>query len=487
MVGATNTLDTTNTLDAANKLDVNNKKAILGTYKSLLSDSDGENSNQEIQKIKKLYQTLHTIQKSVFGDMLKHIEIGKDPNMLLDITTGFGKSLMQISFASVLKIANIDYRIIVPDHLVSQFQKEVDKFFYGKEGGIEESSSNPTEEGIKKSSLNPIAEHIKKQIRGYEEFFITDWQNTQQLPKSTVLMIDEVDSATKEPLHRERFKDLKEEYPCISLSATPHEWLHKSIKEITGIITISMQRKIEEMRIIKAHSISATASSVMKRTNKRSGFVPYACIVVISYMFTVLFKISLNSFVTEKFIAFSLLYTFYNFYINTFIYHPIIGQISLLLIALPIVSLINLVVDKIADRDVSSRLIANLLDDRASSPAHEDICRTEETFICEKNSKGTITTQSSRGKKNLILASNYDVIRNLSLLYRDEKNEVYKNGKLLSYSGTHDKYKLGKDFGEKYDFSYKESQRRYCIEQFKTKIRSCLSQGWGGFVASLFG
>ncbi len=459
MVDAINTPGTTNILNATKR------KKILDVSKLFLSDSDGENGNQEIQEIKKQYKTLYKIQKNVLGDMLKHIEKGKDPDMLLDITTGFGKSFIQISFASILKNANTNYRIIVPDNLVLQFQKEVNKFFYGAENDVEESSSNST------------AEHIKKQIIGHKEFFITDWQNSTQLPEPTVLMIDEIDLATKEDLYRKRFKHLAKKYPCISLSATPQEWLYKSIKESTGKISISLKRKIEEMGIIKALSISATASSVMKRTNKRSGFAPYACIIAISYMLTALFKIYLNSYVAEKFIAFSLLYDFYNFYINIFIYHPIIGQVSLLLIVLPVLSLINLVVGKIADRDISSRLIANLLDDGASSPAHEDVCKIEETFICKKNPKG-ITTYSPRGYETLILTSNYDVIRNLSGIYRDGIDKVYKNGKLSNYSYFHDKYELGRKPGGqsvgKFDFSYKEAQRSYCIEQCKTTIRNCL-------------
>ncbi|XGA08297.1 MAG: DEAD/DEAH box helicase family protein [Wolbachia endosymbiont of Xenopsylla cheopis] len=426
-------------------------EGILNVAKSLFPDLDGKDSNGVIAEIKELDQKLYSIQKSVFKRMLEHIKDGQNPNMLLDIATGFGKSFIQISFAGILENAKTDYRIVVPDNLISQFKNDVDKFFSGK-----------------------TAEQIKSKIKGHKEFFIENWQETRKIPKSTFLMIDEVDSATKEELYRQRFEFLRNKCSCISLSATSQEWLYKSIEEAQGkVISISLEEKIKEMGIIPAHSINATVNSVMKRTNKRSGFLPYACIIVTSYLLTLLFKIYLNSYTIEGFTYLSTLYNFYNFYLNTFIYHPIIGQISLIIIAFPIVSLVNLIVNKIADRDISGRLIANLVDLGASSPAHEDIYKTEETFIYKKTDLNyeDINIQSPRGKKSLVLACNDDVIRNLNLIYRDEKNEIYKNGKLLSSSKAHDQYKLGKDFGEKYDFSYKESQRNYCVIQLKEEIR----------------
>ncbi|WP_339045838.1 DEAD/DEAH box helicase family protein [Candidatus Mesenet endosymbiont of Agriotes lineatus] len=426
-------------------------EGILSAAQSLFSDLREKDSNGVIEEIKELDQKLYPIQKSVLSKMLEHIRDSKNPNMLLDIATGFGKSFIQISFAGILENTKTDYRIVVPDNLILQFENDVDKLFSSK-----------------------TAEQIKSKIKGHKEFFIENWQKTQQLPKSTFLMIDEVDSATTEDLCRLRFKSLENEYPCVSLSATSQEWLYRSIKEAQGkVISISLEEKIREMGIIPAHSINATASSVMKRTNKRSGFLPYACIIVTSYLLTLLFKIYLNSYTIEGFTHLSTLYNFYNFYLNTFIYHPVIGQISLIIIALPIISLVNLVVNKMADRDISGRFIANLADTKASSPAHEDVYKTEETFIYKKTDSGYKDTniQSPRGKKSLVLACNYDVIRNLSFIYRDEKNEIYKNGKLLSLSKAHDQYKLGKDFGEKYDFSYKESQRNYCVVQLKEEIR----------------
>ncbi|WP_339047939.1 DEAD/DEAH box helicase family protein [Candidatus Mesenet endosymbiont of Phosphuga atrata] len=432
-------------------------KGILNAAKSLFPDLGKKDSNGVIAEIKELDQKLYSIQKSVFKRMLEHIKDGQNPNILLDIATGFGKSFIQISFAGILENAKTDYRIVVPDNLISQFKNDVDKFFSGK-----------------------TAEQIKSKIKGHKEFFIKNWQETRKIPKSTFLMIDEVDSATKEDLYRQRFEFLRNKCSCISLSATSQEWLYKSIEKAQGkVISISLEEKIKEMGIIPAHSINATANSVMKRTNKRSGFLPYACIIVTSYLLTLLFKIYLNSYTIEGFTYFSTLYNFYNFYLNTFIYHPIIGQISLAIIAFPIVSLVNLIVNKIADRDISGRLIANLVDVGASSPAHEDICKTEETFIYKKTDLNykDINIQSPRGKKSLVLACNDDMIRNLNLIYRDEKNEIYKNGKLLSSSKAHDQYKLGKDFGEKYDFSYKESQRNYCIAKCREEIGRSLTKG----------
>lgn len=428
-----------------------NVEGILSVAQSLFPDISGKGSSNEIEEIKLLDKKLLEGQKRRFREMLEHIKESKNPNTLINAATGFGKSFFETAFAGILKHAKIDYRIVVPDNLVQQLKKDVNALFSGE-----------------------TAEEIKSKIKGHKEFFIDKWkEETSNLSKSTFLMIDEVDLATQEDLHRQRFKLLESENPCISLSATPQKWLYNHTIETGGkIISVSLEEKIREMGIILAHSINAIASSVMKRTNKRSGFLPYACIVVTSYLLILLFKIYLNSYTIKGFVHLSTLYNFYNFYLNTFIYHPIIGQISLITVAYPIISLINLIVNKMANRDISGRLIANLTDTGASSPAHEDVCKTEETFFITKiSSTNDLNIQSPRGKKSLILACNYDVIRNLSLIYRDERNEVYKNGKLLSLSKAHDQYKLGKDFCEKCDFSYKESQRNYCITQLKKEIR----------------
>lgn len=409
------------------------------------------NNDQEVNDlVKNLQENLYSIQMDVLERMLGHIEghikNKQDPNMLLDIATGFGKTRIQIAFAGILEYSKSNYKIVVPNRLVNQAKGEVYKMF-----------------------TDPLAERIRSNIVGHKEFLLKDWESTKALDEKTIVMIDEVDEGTKQFLPRERVRALLKKHVCINLSATLEEWLYNYIQGIGGgIIPISLKEKVEKMGIILPHLQNVIAESVMGKTNRTSKFLPYACVAIASYTLILLIKIYSNSYVLEWFKNLLTAASMYNVYLSVFVLNPLVGILAWGIVYVGVVMPINWLINKIADKNISGRLWANLKESKVVSPAHSEVYASEETFVCH-DYNGNKLVQSPIGEKTLILACNDDVLRNLSNIYRSE-GEIYKNGKLFNPRKIHDEHKLGRDFDAVYDSSFREVQRILRIAKYKEAV-----------------
>ncbi len=196
---------------------------------------------------------LYPIHIANLYQMIKHIENGKDINMLVAMATGSGKSFTQALLALVLEMA--DYRGVFAVHrdsLVSQLKEDFDKLLPTSIAGKIKLYEKGITDSIDSNS-HIITTHdvlFKEKLNEFKELFKNDRYWT---------CIDEAHNAAKVELYKKGIEGLN--VPISFLTATPSEFI---TKKVGCVINLSPKEK-EKL------GISKRDIKIKKETKSRVG------------------------------------------------------------------------------------------------------------------------------------------------------------------------------------------------------------------------
>jgi hypothetical protein len=233
---------------------------------TLHQDKEGKSSLSTTLKVNDQEMTLGGIDKIELYQihlinlekMLAHINSGNpNVNMLVDMTTGSGKSFTQALWFLLLYLSNIPCIFAVPrNDLLTQLQKDFKRLLPKK-----------IVDQITIIGQGPLNNHWI--ITTHENILNTSWTTTRQKIKFWLCFDEEHEASAKE-LFKQRINELKQHFPILFLSATPSENTYKLCKTGT-IISFLRKEKIESKIAQPTINYTIVAEDIVKKAIDESG------------------------------------------------------------------------------------------------------------------------------------------------------------------------------------------------------------------------